>query len=51
MSEMSSADLIRTVNDLIEGDIPTDHIKNNILPNLGILQESIPQEVLDLLEG
>ena len=40
---MSSVDLIRTVNDLI-GDIPTDHIKNNVLPNLGILQESIPQK-------
>lgn len=51
MSEMSAADLTRTVNDLIEGGIPADHIKDNVLPNLGVLQESIPREVLELLEG
>jgi hypothetical protein len=50
MSEMPADDLARTISALIEAGVSLDHIKNNVLPNLGISQESIPREIFNLLE-
>ena len=50
ISEMSSADLAHTISSLVEAGVPADHIKNSVLPDLGVLQESIPKEIFDLLE-
>jgi len=47
---MSSKDLIICVNELIESGLSTEHIKNEILPNLGFSLSSLPNEVIQLLK-
>jgi len=46
----SLEDLIKCVNELIESGLSSELIKNEILPNLGFKQSSLPQEVLQLLK-
>lgn len=47
---LSLKDLITCVNELIESGLSSELIKNEILPNLGFLESSLPQEVLQLLK-
>jgi hypothetical protein len=47
---LSLKDLITCVNELIESGLSSEMIKNEILPNLGFTESSLPQEVLQLLK-
>lgn len=47
---LSMNDLITCVNELIESGLSSEMIKSDILPNLGFLESSLPQEVLQLLK-
>ena len=43
-------DLINCVKELIENGVSNEHIQNEILPNLGFKENSIPKEVIHLLK-
>lgn len=47
---LSLKDLITCVNDLIESGLSSELIKNDILPNLGFTESSLPQQVIQLLK-
>lgn len=47
---LSVQDLIICVNELIRSGLSSELIKTDILPNLGFAENSIPQEVLQLLK-
>lgn len=47
---LSLKDLITCVNELIESGLSAELIKNEILPNLGFTESSLPQEVIQLLK-
>lgn len=47
---LSRKDLIACVNDLIESGLSSEIIKSDILPNLGFIESSLPQEVIQLLK-
>jgi hypothetical protein len=47
---LSLKDLITCVNELIESGLSSELIKNDILPNLGFTESSLPQEVTQLLK-
>lgn len=47
---LSLKDLTNCVNELIESGLSSEMIKSDILPNLGFLESSLPQEVRQLLK-
>jgi len=47
---LSLEDLITCVNELIQSGLSSELIKNEILPNLGFTESSLPQEVIQLLK-
>ncbi len=47
---LSLKDLITCVNELIESGLSSELIKDEILPNLGFSESSLPQEVIQLLK-
>jgi hypothetical protein len=47
---LSLKDLINCVNELIESGLSSELIKNEILPNLGFTESSLPQEVIQRLK-
>jgi hypothetical protein len=47
---LSLKDLMSCVNELIESGLSNELIKNEILPNLGFTENSLPQEVINLLK-
>lgn len=47
---LSLNDLITCVNELIESGLSPELIKNEVLPNLGFTESSLPQEVIQLLK-
>jgi hypothetical protein len=47
---LSMKDLITCVHELIESGLSSELIKNEILPNLGFKESSLPQEVIQLLK-
>jgi hypothetical protein len=47
---MSAADLEAAVLNLLEADVPAEVIKDKVLPDLGVLTESIPKSIFELLE-
>jgi hypothetical protein len=47
---LSLKDLITCVKELIESGLSSELIKNDILPNLGFTESSMPQEVIQLLK-
>jgi hypothetical protein len=47
---LSLKDLMSCVNELIESGLSNELIKNEILPNLGFTENSLPQEVKNLLK-
>ena len=47
---LSLQDLITCVKELIESGLSSELIKNDILPNLGYTESSLPQEVVQLLK-
>jgi hypothetical protein len=47
---LSLKDLITCVNELIESGLSSELIKNDILPNLGFIESSLPQQIIQLLK-
>ena len=47
---LSVNDLLLCVNELIASGLPSAQIKNDILPNLGFTESSLPPEVMQLLK-
>jgi hypothetical protein len=47
---LSLKDLINCINELIESGLSSELIKKEILPNLGFPENSLPQEVIQLLK-
>ena len=47
---LSLQDLITCVNELIQSGLSSELIKNEILPNLGFTESSLPKEVIQLLK-
>jgi hypothetical protein len=48
---LSLKDLISCVKDLISSGLTTEIIKNDILPSLGFIESSLPDEVVQLLKN
>jgi len=46
---LSFKDLMICINQLMESGLSSEHIKSDILPNLGYTEASIPPEVMQLL--
>ena len=49
-ASMSAADLEVAIVAMLEADVPAEVIKDKVLPDLGILKESIPKSIFELLE-
>ena len=47
---ISAADLEVAIVAMLEADVPAEVIKDKVLPDLGVLKESIPQSIFELLE-
>jgi hypothetical protein len=47
---LSLKDLMSCVNELIESGLSNELIKNEILPNLGFTENTLPQEVVNILK-
>lgn len=47
---LSKEDMITCVSELLKSGLSSEIIKSNIIPNLGFIESSLPQEVLQLLK-
>ena len=47
---MSADDLEVAIVAMLEADVPVEVIKDKVLPDLGVLKESIPKSIFELLE-
>jgi hypothetical protein len=47
---LSLRDLILCVNELKDNGLSNEQIRHDVLPNLGYIEDSLPQEILQLLK-